>query len=201
MIKSVRRYNRAASRPPNINIIPHLLSSVNSTDIQTFSLVFMEHPILKIPRTGCNMKIQKRSESNVLNKLTPIKTAERRGYVNDGTQHEYGITLDLRRDSPKDQGLFPLMASRGRRHFFVPNGAIFLLSSRRGNAVRIRRKTAADGSWYRGTVIAVPYAMADRRKKQQDQPPSTSVIARSEATWQSVLFPSPCGGRAVLRTA
>ena len=32
----------------------------------------------------------------------------------------------------------------------------------RGNAVRIRRKKAADGSWYRGTVMTVPYAMADR---------------------------------------
>ena len=33
---------------------------------------------------------------------------------------------------------------------------------RRGNAVRIRRKKAIDGSWYRGTVMTVPYAMADR---------------------------------------
>ena len=46
----------------------------------------MEHPILQILRGGCNMKIQKRSESNVLSKLTPIKTEESRGYVNDGTQ-------------------------------------------------------------------------------------------------------------------
>ena len=127
MIKSVHRYNRAASRPPNINIIPHLPSSVNSTDIQTFSLVFMEHPILKIPRAGCNMKIPKRSESNVLTKLTPFKTVERRGYVNDGTQHEYGITLDLRRDSPNDQGLFPFPASRGRRRCFRPEWGDFFI--------------------------------------------------------------------------
>ena len=54
----------------------------------------MEHPILKNSVPGVIMKIQKRSESNVLDKLTPIKTVESRGYVNDGTQHEYGITLD-----------------------------------------------------------------------------------------------------------
>ena len=53
----------------------------------------MEHPILQFFQSGCIMKIQKRSESNVLSKL-PIKTVERRGYVNDGTQHEYGMTLD-----------------------------------------------------------------------------------------------------------
>ena len=46
----------------------------------------MEHPILKSEQTGCMMKIQKRSESNVLSKLSPIKTEESRGYVNAGTQ-------------------------------------------------------------------------------------------------------------------
>ena len=54
----------------------------------------MEHPILQFFQSACIMKIQKRSESNVLSKLTPIKTVESRGYVNDGTQHEYGMTLD-----------------------------------------------------------------------------------------------------------
>ena len=39
------------------------------------------------------------------------------------------------------------------------------------------------------------------RANQKDQPPPTTVIARSEATWQSVLFPPPGGGRAMLCTA
>ena len=39
------------------------------------------------------MKIQKRSETNVLSKL-PFKTVESRGYVNDGTQQFHEITLD-----------------------------------------------------------------------------------------------------------
>ena len=52
----------------------------------------MEHPILKKEQTGCIMKIQKRSESNVLSKLPKI--TERRGYVNAGTQQLHEITLD-----------------------------------------------------------------------------------------------------------
>ena len=43
----------------------------------------MEHPILKMELSGCIMKIQKRSESNVLSKL---HSEESRGYVNAGTQ-------------------------------------------------------------------------------------------------------------------
>jgi hypothetical protein len=54
----------------------------------------MEHLILKNPCTGCIIKIQKRSESNVLSKLS-LKTVERRGYVNDGTQQLDEMTLDL----------------------------------------------------------------------------------------------------------
>ena len=65
MIKSVRRYNRAAHRPPNVNIIPHLLSSVNSPDIQTFPLLFMEVPILQKGRTVGIIKLPQRSDSNV----------------------------------------------------------------------------------------------------------------------------------------
>ena len=45
----------------------------------------MEHPILKTGRSGSIIKVQKRSESNVLTKL-PFKTIESRGYVNAGTQ-------------------------------------------------------------------------------------------------------------------
>ena len=53
----------------------------------------MEYPILKKQDFGCIMKLQKRSESNVLSKL-PFKTVECRGYVNDGTQQVHEITLD-----------------------------------------------------------------------------------------------------------
>jgi hypothetical protein len=45
----------------------------------------MEYSILKISVFGVIIKIQKRSESNVLTKL-PFKTIESRGYVNAGTQ-------------------------------------------------------------------------------------------------------------------
>ena len=63
--------NRAAffHKPPNINIIPHLFSPVHSQFLQLFASILMEHPILHFLRTGCIMKIQKRSESNVLSKL------------------------------------------------------------------------------------------------------------------------------------
>ena len=53
----------------------------------------MEHPILQSKKFGCIIKIQKRSESNVLSKL-PFKTVESRGYVNDGTQQLHEVTLD-----------------------------------------------------------------------------------------------------------
>ena len=46
----------------------------------------MEHPILKNGGSRVIIKAQQRSESNVLIKLTPIKTEESRGYVNAGTQ-------------------------------------------------------------------------------------------------------------------
>ena len=46
----------------------------------------MEHPILKNGGSRVIIKAQQRSESNVLSKLTPIKTEESRGYVNAGTQ-------------------------------------------------------------------------------------------------------------------
>ena len=46
----------------------------------------MENPILQNSKTLAIIKLQKRSESNVLSKLSPIKTEESRGYVNAGTQ-------------------------------------------------------------------------------------------------------------------
>ena len=52
-------------RPPNINIIPHLLFSVNSPDIQTFPLLFMKVPILQKGRTVGIIKLPQRSDSNV----------------------------------------------------------------------------------------------------------------------------------------
>ena len=58
----------------------------------------MEHPILKNPLSGVIMKAQQRSESNVLSKLTPIKTIESRGYENAGTQQLHEVTLDSQSD-------------------------------------------------------------------------------------------------------
>ena len=40
---------------------------------------------------------------------------------------------------------------------------------------------------------ATPPGVAGTRYKQKDRVPTTTVIARSEATWQSVLFPAPFG--------
>ena len=40
---------------------------------------------------------------------------------------------------------------------------------------------------------ATPPGVAGTRYKQKDRVPITTVIARSEATWQSVLFPAPFG--------
>ena len=71
--------NRAASlrKPPNMNIISHLFSPVHSQFLQLFASILMEHPILKNPIPGCIIKIQKRSESNVLSKL-PINKIYRK---------------------------------------------------------------------------------------------------------------------------
>ena len=71
-----------------------MISPVHPQFLQLFVVILMEHPILKNPLPRVIIKAQQRSESNVLSKLTPIKTVESRGYVNDGTQHEYGMTLD-----------------------------------------------------------------------------------------------------------
>ena len=73
MIKSISHCNRAAHRPPNINIISHLLFSVNSPDIQTFPLLFMEVPILQKGRTVGIIKLPQRSETNV---QVNLKTTE-----------------------------------------------------------------------------------------------------------------------------
>ena len=70
--------NRAASlwKPPNIFIIPYGNAPVNLRIFQTFLLSFIEHPILHFLRPSCIMKIQKRSESNVLSKLSINKSIE-----------------------------------------------------------------------------------------------------------------------------
>ena len=57
----------------------------------------MEYPVLKKAVIGGIIKAQQRSESNVLSKLPPIKTEERRGYVNAGTQQLLKpLTFDVR---------------------------------------------------------------------------------------------------------
>ena len=78
-IFSPTKRNRAAffHKPPNINIISHLFSPVHSQFLQLFASILMEHPILQFSRSGCIMKIQKRSESNVLSKL-PINKIYRK---------------------------------------------------------------------------------------------------------------------------
>ena len=44
---------------------------------QLFAFILMEYPILKNPERRCMMKLQKRSESNVLSKLPPIKNLQK----------------------------------------------------------------------------------------------------------------------------
>ena len=77
---------------PNINIIPHLFSLVNPLFSQFFAGSFMEHPILKTTQSGCIIKIQKRSESNVLSYL-PRKTKKER-LTTYGTHLQWGMTFD-----------------------------------------------------------------------------------------------------------
>ena len=81
-----KQKRRLPRKPPNIIILPYRKASVNPRFLQTFLFSFMEHPILKNSGFGVIIKAQQRSESNVLSKLTPIKTEESRGYVNAGTQ-------------------------------------------------------------------------------------------------------------------
>ena len=59
--------------PLNIYIISHLLFLVNSPDIQTFPLLFMEVPILQKGRSIGIIKLPQRSESNV---QVNLKTTE-----------------------------------------------------------------------------------------------------------------------------
>ena len=110
--------NRATSlwKPPNIIILSHLKTSVNLRIFQTFPLSFMEHPILKNPIPGCIMKIQKRSESNVLSKLPQNKSIEskrlRKWVIPSSTDDPWSCET-------KDQGSFlcgqcPLTMRSGR---------------------------------------------------------------------------------------
>ena len=63
------------SRPTKISYhIPNTL--VHTHFLQLFVSILMEHPILKKEKTRCIMKIQKRSESNVLSKLSINKSIE-----------------------------------------------------------------------------------------------------------------------------
>ena len=76
-------------RPPNINIIAHLLFSVNSPDIQTFPLLFMKVPILQKGRTVGIIKLPQRSETNV---QVNLKTTESEVTKNAGTQQLHEVT-------------------------------------------------------------------------------------------------------------
>ena len=53
-----------------------MISPVHPQFLQLFVVILMEHPILKNPLPRVIIKAQQRSESNVLSKLTPIKTVE-----------------------------------------------------------------------------------------------------------------------------
>ena len=89
---------------------------VHSHFVKNWNFFLMKYPILKSKKIGCIMKIQKRSESNVLSKLSPIKTEESRGYVNAGTQQLLKpLTLGVR------GFIFALL--------LFPEGAIFMLDS------------------------------------------------------------------------
>ena len=64
-----RKNKRAAHRPPNIISIAQKLWKCLFSFSRNPAHFLMEHPILKSWRICVNMKIQKRSESNVLSKL------------------------------------------------------------------------------------------------------------------------------------
>ena len=66
-----------ARRPPNIIIISQKKTCVHSQLFQHFTSISMEHPNLKNAHSGVIIKIQKRSESNVLSKL-PINQIYRK---------------------------------------------------------------------------------------------------------------------------
>ena len=68
---------RTARRPPNKIIISQKKTCVHSQLFQHFASISMEHPNLKNAHSGVIMKIQKRSESNVLSKL-PINQIYRK---------------------------------------------------------------------------------------------------------------------------
>ena len=64
---------------------------------------------------------------------------------------------------------------------------------RRSGDVHLPRRACGTAHADHVTLIA--------RANKMDQPLPTTVIARGKAPWQSVLFPSPRGGRAVQSTA
>ena len=75
----------AARRPPNMVSISNFRQTVHSQYLQDLAPILMEHPILKKSGWLAIIKLQKRSESNVLINLTS-NSVESRGYANDGTR-------------------------------------------------------------------------------------------------------------------
>lgn len=54
---------------PNISSVPYLKPHVHSQFLQLLPRILVNHPILQNKKTCVIMKIQKRSESNVLSNL------------------------------------------------------------------------------------------------------------------------------------
>ena len=76
------KWKKAARRPPNMISIPNFQQTVHSQFLQDLAVFLMEHPILKKSGWLAIIKLQKRSESNVLINLPP-HSIESRGYAND----------------------------------------------------------------------------------------------------------------------
>ena len=55
-----RKKKDGFQKPPNMNIIPHLQSSVHAQFLQVFMVFLMEHPILKISEGWVIIKLQKK---------------------------------------------------------------------------------------------------------------------------------------------
>ena len=84
----------SGSHLPNIPIIAHGPAYFHSHFIQSSPFFLMEHPILQMGKSWGIIKIQKRSESNVLT-ISKYKKAR---LTTDGTHLWNGITLDHRSD-------------------------------------------------------------------------------------------------------
>ena len=68
-IKNGSRKKSGSHLHPNISSVPYLQPHVHSQFLQLFSLILVYHPILQNWKTCAIMKVQKKSESNVLSNL------------------------------------------------------------------------------------------------------------------------------------